>query len=118
MQVDMMILWGGSQPTSEFGDGFEHVWQYAGDYGWKNVEPIPNEEIIAAAAQDQDTVTFTHVWNDRKTGDIIRDGYKIDFQTLEQRALQGNKQKRTVRLVAWRKAEPLDPVDGAQSSGQ
>ena len=117
MQVDMMIFWGGSQPTDMPG-GFEFVWQYLGDWGWKNVEPISNKRIIAAEGHGQDTVTFTHAWKKHKKDSIMRDEYTIDFNALEQRAVQGNKTKRSVRLVAWRKAEPIDPVDAAQSDGQ
>lgn len=114
MQVDMAIL-EGSGPLTHTPNGFKYWWQYQGPWGWKNVEETPNQEIIAAQARDEASVTITHVWENHRLDKIMHEKYTINFHEMNQVALQGNQTKRAVRLVAWREVER---VGGAPSSSQ
>ena len=93
--------------------GYQVHWQYRGPYGWKNFEPVPNDEVVQAHSQLALTgaprvAEVTHVWNHWKKG-VQRERWKVDFMKMKQRKVQGPRTERPVRLVAFNIADIRNP---------
>ena len=75
-------------------------WQYLGPWGWKNIEPEANAQLMAARAEGAELKRITHVWLHHKNG-IQREDYVVDLYRLTQLSLQGRWTERQIRLVAF-----------------
>ena len=105
-QVQLVIVGAtsGAWAKQAVAQGYELHWQYLGDtqVGWKNFEPTPNDECLAAWREGREA-QVTHVWANYRHG-VQRDKYTVNFQSLKQKATQGRRTERDVRLVAWKTA--------------
>ena len=95
-----MIEIEGSQPTKDLPDGCDVCWQYKGNWGWKNFEPIPNADVLRAQGEGKSSIVVTHVLQHYKHGGPWIEEYEVDFESMMQTAKRDNKTKRMVRLVA------------------
>ena len=96
-----MIEIEGSQPTPDLPDGCDVRWQYKGNWGWKNFEPIPNADVLRAQGEGQSSIVVTHVWQHYKhDGPWILRGIRGRFREHDADRETGQQTKRMVRLVA------------------